>query len=1135
MSPAKRAGVLSAAAFGACAGWAMHPAAAPAAAFTWIATTSGNWSTPANWSAAAVPVSAGDTLLRFTPTGGTQFDAFNDVASPFTLNILWFTNNSTQNQTISGGPLRFVPIPGVQQETISWQVPSGTASFGSLTIANDVILSNDLLVIGARIPMTFAGAISGSGRLSATFGGTINLTGANSYAGGTSIAFSTVRANGISNMGTGSVTIGGNEVPINWFGRAWFGSAANVASGPGSVHVGGNGFVQFDQLDAAALATVDPGSRGIVAIDTATTISPVLDMSGHPRMRIGTYVGTSTPTNVPLNATIIPANNTYRFGGTDPSGTDTIAADALVVQSLLGDGPQPRAVNIGNDYIGRGGKVRLVNPLNSYSGGTIVDRSPTFGDLTTGLSFDYTPAPAETPLGSGSLTVHGSLIFEGTFGAVGSLPNAINFRPGSKLLFNNAITTSLPGGGTAHTPVPLDRWGDTKAIDLNGTELTLRALNSHKETVGTLSFTEGNYIYLDRISTSGTVELAMASLKRSPGGRGTLQIEGLGATTIGTTHKVSVANSISIVPDPSTGMVHPSVVADRPGDTFFSPGEFLQVGPGGTLLTSAYAGTFSAALDNEIAAPGSGYFHTGDETVWALRTGASTFSAGSTLRIRSGGLILYGSLNNPTGTLLFDNMGLPTEGIVYVGNGPGSGNGTINASIAGSGGLTKFGEGTLTLTGNNTFTGPVHVNDGTLRAGTAGALGTPTNPVFVGLHGTLDLNGQNLTLSSLTGSGGVTSTLTGTTTLTIDAAGDLRFDGRIFSTTSRLVALNKTGDATLTLGGFNRYLGLTDVQNGTLNLAGRNLGVSTTISGVVALLYGDYNTVLGGAIRVTTDHRIGALGGTGVTYVGDGAELIAKSVRQHMLKIEAGGVTTILPNGTDAATSRLDILAIDERSPGAKLDLNDNDLVVNTGSLTNLTRVLKAGLENGGAFDWRGKGIASSKASDRNRDAGSFLYALGIIANDLSQVGGSGPIYTSFSGETLSGNELLVKFTYFGDADLSGTIDATDYSLIDNGYVNSLTGWINGDFDYSGVIDATDYALIDNAYVNQSGALAEALIAGHSRMFGGEYPAALRAIQSGVIPEGGAGGLVIAGLLAAGADPRSRDRRIRRPIQSPLR
>ncbi|HWP39659.1 MAG TPA: hypothetical protein VNL70_01950, partial [Tepidisphaeraceae bacterium] len=53
--------------------------------------------------------------------------------------------------------------------------------------------------------------------------------------------------------------------------------------------------------------------------------------------------------------------------------------------------------------------------------------------------------------------------------------------------------------------------------------------------------------------------------------------------------------------------------------------------------------------------------------------------------------------------------------------------------------------------------------------------------------------------------------------------------------------------------------------------------------------------------------------------------------------------------------------------------------------------------------------------------------------------------------------------------------------------------------------------LIDNAYVNQAGPLVEALIAEHARMLGGEYLAALWAIQSGVIPEPAAMGLLLAG------------------------
>ncbi|WP_428940356.1 beta strand repeat-containing protein [Fontivita pretiosa] len=184
-----------------------------------------------------------------------------------------------------------------------------------------------------------------------------------------------------------------------------------------------------------------------------------------------------------------------------------------------------------------------------------------------------------------------------------------------------------------------------------------------------------------------------------------------------------------------------------------------------------------------------------------------------------------------------------------------------------------------------------------------------------------------------------------------------------------------------------------------------------------------------------------------------------------------------------------------------RLDLNDNDMIVRGETLATITSYLTSGLTNGGAFDWLGAGIGSTRANAQNTGAGSFLYGLGVILNDLAQVGGAGPIYPAFSGiGGLVGTEVLVKFTYFGDADLSGAIDATDYSLIDNGFVNGLSNWIHGDFDYSGGIDATDYALIDNAFVNQSGVLAASeLIAQHTRQFGSAYTEALKAIQSGFI------------------------------------
>src|SRR5262249_26340249 len=91
-------------------------------------------------------------------------------------------------------------------------------------------------------------------------------------------------------------------------------------------------------------------------------------------------------------------------------------------------------------------------------------------------------------------------------------------------------------------------------------------------------------------------------------------------------------------------------------------------------------------------------------------------------------------------------------------------------------------------------------------------------------------------------------------------------------------------------------------------------------------------------------------------------------------------------------------------------------------------------------------------------------------------------------------NDTLVKYTWWGDANLDGVIDSTDYNLIDSGFTTpGATGWINGDFDYNGVINSTDYFLIDSSFQNQSGPLSPAFLANLEAEFGPGYVAALQA------------------------------------------
>jgi len=65
-------------------------------------------------------------------------------------------------------------------------------------------------------------------------------------------------------------------------------------------------------------------------------------------------------------------------------------------------------------------------------------------------------------------------------------------------------------------------------------------------------------------------------------------------------------------------------------------------------------------------------------------------------------------------------------------------------------------------------------------------------------------------------------------------------------------------------------------------------------------------------------------------------------------------------------------------------------------------------------------------------------------------------------GPDETGTAVLVKFTYAGDGNLDGVINADDYATIDF-YNNDpfATGYWNGDFNYDGEINADDYALID--------------------------------------------------------------------------
>ena len=68
----------------------------------------------------------------------------------------------------------------------------------------------------------------------------------------------------------------------------------------------------------------------------------------------------------------------------------------------------------------------------------------------------------------------------------------------------------------------------------------------------------------------------------------------------------------------------------------------------------------------------------------------------------------------------------------------------------------------------------------------------------------------------------------------------------------------------------------------------------------------------------------------------------------------------------------------------------------------------------------------------------------------------------------------MVMYTWNGDANLSGRVDADDYFQIDSHYGQSGAanlGYFNGDFNYDGVVNADDYGVIDFNIIAQGAVL----------------------------------------------------------------
>ncbi|CAN5350666.1 hypothetical protein BH09PLA1_BH09PLA1_16050 [soil metagenome] len=287
----------------------------------------------------------------------------------------------------------------------------------------------------------------------------------------------------------------------------------------------------------------------------------------------------------------------------------------------------------------------------------------------------------------------------------------------------------------------------------------------------------------------------------------------------------------------------------------------------------------------------------------------------------------------------------------------------------------------------------------------------------------------------------------------------------------------------------NRY---TIAGPGTITIAAQSTGVGAiqVVSGshtIAAPLSIESNTTIEVAPSTSTLTISGnvSAGSVALTKIGAGA-VVMNNVRSGTLSVNAGTLA-IAANGTNAGTSRVTALSIaGGATPSATLDLNDNDLIVTNGTYS-AVKDLIAFARHGGAWDRAGlTSTPSRNAFPKNKTLGTLTGAEYLTTGS-----------SMFDGFAVTSGNVLVKFTYYGDADLNGLVNFDDYARIDAGFNAGGGGWFRGDFDYNNQVNFDDYALIDAAFNSQGGTILRAMqwLDGEDRSDRGMDTPALRMVE----------------------------------------
>ena len=675
-------------------------------------------------------------------------------------------------------------LTGVNTYTGGTLISQGTLQIGNGanlpgSSSTSAITNNGTLAyrIGTGI-RTNSALISGTGNLVVDSpGGAVTMQGSNSYTGGTTIIAGELHATTSTSFGTGDVTLTGTNLStpaILAYGYT------NAPLAIGALLLDGNAMV-----DLQALSSIQ--SSGAITINDTNNFISIAGSTWNQGTNI-LIKGTSVTTNVDstilltgstlngatlgLGASTTIGRSTYTFGS---NATSLYLVQAGTRQELLWTGASNNVWNTNStNWVLAPGGVATTNSDKFYE-----DDRVYFGNAATNATIQLTNNILAGGMyvtntngtvrfgGAGSMTVHnitksgaGDLVISNTLNVEGSEASETygtfsNTGSGNVTIAGTWTNGALlqAGAGTVTLSVSNTHTGGTTIS--NGTVVTAvsGALGTGPLTVsgGTLSMgattQSAGVVTLNSGSISGTGTLSGTSYLLRDGsiavnmaGAGGILKSTAGTVTLSGTNTFSgginlQGGTLSVSSDANLGdaanvitfaQTNGSVLQ---GTASFSSSRGFVFGQSGGIDTATNATvTLTGAMDGPGALTKSGAGTLVLATTSNLQFGGTLISAG-VLQIGAGGTngtLGVGNITN-NGGLVFNRTGTMS----------------VANAISGTGGLTNAGAGTVTLTGDGTYSGATRVSAGTLVLSNTSANAVSGSSIQVDAGATLTLAANN--------------------------------------------------------------------------------------------------------------------------------------------------------------------------------------------------------------------------------------------------------------------------------------------------------------------------------------------------------------------------------------------------------